>query len=343
MSTPRATRWALGLILPLALTANACAAGDADDEAVIEVQTSAPAGQATGAVVTDENGQDTTDDGSADGTSEGGAEATGSATGQAAGGGGGDGVRLNAKTLAAVTIDDLSPADDPVGGADEQAMAFDQPNQGDIESPFGADRWTFDGSDGQLLGIEVLDIGSDCNQDLTLNLESPSGKRGEVTWVGNGGCEAHGPLLLDETGPWALEFVGGDGAVISDTTGGYRFVPVWLTEFDSAPAVFDQPNDGGISQVFGVDQWTFEGTAGEQISIEVLSIGDDCNQDLTLALIDPFEERTELTWVGNGGCEVHGPFQLERDGTYAIEFSGGDGAVIQDTTGAYQFVPRLVG
>jgi hypothetical protein len=151
-------------------------------------------------------------------------------------------------------------------------------------------------------------------------------------------------VLLDETGTWVLEFMGGDGSVISDTTGGYRFVPTFLTEFDEAPALLDEENDGAISELFGVDQWTFEAAAGDQLSIEVLQIGDadGCQQDLTMSLIDPFEERIELDWVGNGGCKLHGPFTLERDGTYAIEFSGGDAAVIDDPTGPYQFVPRLV-
>jgi hypothetical protein len=348
MATPSTTRppgrRALALLLPLVLAATSCINGESDGEAVVDVQTSQEKGAAVGVATdepgsadTDSAGDDPADGGGDDAGGAGSAEGTGAVTDQPA-----DTDRPNAQMAAAATIDDLLLITDPVGEVDETALVLDQPNEGEIESGFGIDRWSFEGQDGLVIAVDILDIGNDCRQDLNLNLVTPSGDRYSFAWVGNGGCHAHGPIVLTETGTWALEFAGGDGAVISETTGAYRFVPTVVTEVDTNPIVFDQPNEGEISQLFGVDQWTFEASAGQTLTIDVHQIDDDCDQDLELALVDPFGERVELGWIGNGGCTLQGPFELERDGTYALEFAGGDGGVIEDSTGPYRFTPTLL-
>jgi len=246
----------------------------------------------------------------------------------------------DAKQAAAETIADMPEAEAATNAdrADVNPLVFGQPNDGAIEEAFGVDRWTFEGKAGALLAFDVLAIDHDCRQDLTMVLESPSGARGEVGWVGNNGCEAHGPFLLEETGAHVLELHGGDGAVIEATTGAYRLVPLGLTERDVAPAAFDVPLDGEIGELFGVDRWSFDAAEGDLLVIDVLAVDHDCRQDLTMTLEDPFGEREELVWVGNNGCEAHEPFEIARNGAHTLEFHGGNGSVIEDVTGEYRFV-----
>lgn len=243
---------------------------------------------------------------------------------------------------AGAETEDLKSANEELSLAPDEAPAvFDQVNEGEIETLFGADRWTFTAEEGQLLTINVLDIGSDCRQDIDLYMVDPLGERFDLGWIGNGGCEGQGPYRLEESGDYALEFVGGDGGIIEATTGIYRFVPSFLTERDEQPVTFGVPNEGEISQLFGTDRWTFDATAGQLLTIDILSIGTDCRQDLDLYLVDPFGERTDLGWIGNGGCRGKGPWELTLDGSYALEFTGGDGGIIPSYTGPYRFVPAV--
>jgi hypothetical protein len=220
---------------------------------------------------------------------------------------------------------------------DVAPVTFDQPNDGEISEILGVDRWTLSGAAGDVLTVDILEIGDSCSQDLTLVLEDPQGGRQEVGWVGNGGCNAHGPFELELDGDHVLEFYGGHGSTIADNTGAYRFVPSWLTEREEAAAAPGATIDSGIDEVLGSERWTFDAAAGDVLTIEVLAIDNNCSQDLDMILEDPFGEQVEQIWVGNGGCQAHGPFELERDGTYAIQFAGGSGSTIREKTGAYSF------
>jgi hypothetical protein len=183
----------------------------------------------------------------------------------------------------------------------------------------------------------VLDIDHSCSQDLTMVVEDPNGERVDWGWIGNGGCHAHGPIELALDGEHVLELHGGHGSTIADNTGKYRLVPSWLTQREESAASAGSSIDGSISQVFGSQRWTFEASAGSALVIDVDSIGGGCSQDLDMRIEDPFGEEVENLWVGNGGCQSHGPFELERDGQYVLEFAGGNGSTIAKKTGDYTF------
>jgi|GEM_PF-5512890 len=143
------------------------------------------------------------------------------------------------------------------------------------------------------------------------------------------------------SGEYELVFAGGHGGVISRTTGDYSFIPSFLTEFDRAAPLFGQVNEGEIVQLLGSDAWTFEAVEDQMLTVEVISIGDDCRQDLDMVLVDPRGDRFQLDWIGNGGCNGHGPFELEMSGEYELVFAGGHGGVIDETTGGYSFIPNI--
>lgn len=247
----------------------------------------------------------------------------------------------NAKTEAAQSIDDMSEADPVTGRADTAPMVWAKTNEGKIEQARGADRWTFTAKAGEFIAIDVISIDHDCNFDLKMNLEGPDGKRGLVTWVGNNGCSAQGPIAIEADGNYVLEFASGDGSIIKDNIGGYRFAPFQLTEVDEAPATLGKPVDGQISEVFGVDRWTLDAKAGQVLTVDVRSIDNDCSMDLSLVVEDPLGKRGDPIWIGNNGCKAHDPIKLAKAGQYVIEIYGGSGSVIKDNTGAYSFVATL--
>ncbi len=245
--------------------------------------------------------------------------------------------------IALPVLDELNQTNDeePVTSPDVEPLVFGEINGGGIESVFGADYWTFSATEGQILTVEVLSIGAICRQDIDLYLADSQANRWDLGWIGNGGCGGHGPFILPTTGDYELQFVGGDGGVIEATTGEYQFIPRILTERDTNPVTFDEVQGGEISEIFGSDVWTFDATAGQVLAIEILAIGQSCRQDLDLFIIDPLGQREDVGWVGNGGCRAQGPFVLAESGTYALEFAGGEGGVIESTTGIYQFRASL--
>lgn len=288
---------------------------------------------------------------------------TSPADGAAAGGDATDGGADEPPTVAEGSLDSPSASDnlgialplltplnesneeEPILPPDVSAIAFGEINDGDIEAAFAADYWTFSATEGQILTVEVLSIGddpTDCRQDLTLFLADSQANRWNLGWIGNNACEGHGPFLLPTTGDYELQFVGGDGGIIEPTTGPYRFIPRILTQRTTAPLQFGTLLDGEISEIFGSEVWTFDATAGQILTVEVTAIGETgCSQDLEMFVIDPLGQRNDAEWIGNNRCEAHGPYQLTETGTYALEFAGGDGGIIQPAIGIYQFQATL--
>lgn len=233
--------------------------------------------------------------------------------------------------LAAPTID-TAPTD-----VDTAPAVFDKANDGTIEQKGAVDRWTFTAQTGQLLTIEMVSIDHECVQDLYLVMQDPSGKRGEIEWVGNYGCQTYGPFVMEQDGQYTLELVGGDGSVLTDTTGGYNFVPHWLAPFPEKPATPGSEITGDITETLGRQRWTFEAEAGQEVTVKVGDIDHECSQDLYLVLEDPVGKRTENPeWIGNYGCnQEYGPYRIDRAGTQVLELKAGDGGVIENTTGRY--------
>gem|GEM_PF-4844884 len=108
------------------------------------------------------------------------------------------------------------------------------------------------------------------------------------------------------------------------------------------PAVFDTVLEGEIEELFGSDAWLFEAEQGQFLTVDLVRLEGECRQDIDMLLIDPTGEEIVNEWVGNGGCNGHGPFELNITGEYALVFAGGDGAVIDRTTGEYAFIPSFL-
>jgi len=313
------------LLMPLAACDDTTTATGSADVAADGTAAPGAAGQASPAA--------------SDGGSSSTAPASPGSTGQASAAGGGTGGTGAAEIPDTISIGDLptptvtaAPTD-----VDTAPAVFDQANNGNIEQKGAADRWTFTATAGQLLTIEMVSIDHECVQDLYLVMEDPSGKRGEVEWVGNYGCRAYGPFVMEQDGQYTLELIGGDGSILTDTTGGYNLVPHWLAPFPEKPATPGTEISGDITEALGRQRWTFEAEAGQELTVKVGDIDHECSQDLYLVLEDPVGKRSENPeWIGNYGCnQEYGPYRIERAGTQVLELKAGDGGVIANTTGRY--------
>lgn len=275
------------------------------------------------------------------GSAAGGSSTTAAAPGAATSAPGGGTSTAVAEIPDTVSVADFYPpaVETAPTDVDTAAAVFDKANDGAIEQEGAADHWTFPATAGQLLTLEIISVDHECQQDLHLVLQDPSGKRGEIDWVGNYGCHTYGPIVMEQDGQYQIELVGGDGSVISDATGAYRFVPHWLSPFTEKAATPGTEITGDITETLGRQRWTYEAEAGQSVSIAVGAIDHECQQDVYLVLEDPVGKRAESPeWIGNNGCDkTYGPFRLERAGTQVIEIKGGDGSVIADATGRYAF------
>ena len=95
------------------------------------------------------------------------------------------------------------------------------------------------------------------------------------------------------------------------------------------------PGAGRIGSADEIDAYRFHSTAGQTIGLE---IGEGCDVDVTVEVLDPTGTELFTKWVGNGGChQALGPIALPTTGTYTVAFVGGNGAVIKTQTGDYDF------
>jgi hypothetical protein len=203
------------------------------------------------------------------------------------------------------------------------------------------------------LGEIVPDGGPDelCRFDVNAVLLGPDGERVWQSWIGNGGClHGHGPILLKTPGVYQLAFTGGNGEIIKARTGTYTFALVEVPQTRVSPVAFGATTTGRIDRLFESHEWTFTARAGQRIGIQIGRItptgGDNlCRMDLNASLIGPDNQPAGWqSWIGNGGCErEYGPVTLPADGTYRLHVGGGNGAVIRQRTGEYQFTVFTVG
>jgi uncharacterized RDD family membrane protein YckC len=101
------------------------------------------------------------------------------------------------------------------------------------------------------------------------------------------------------------------------------------------------PGAGELSVAGEQDHFLFVGRAGQQVVIEVVSLGgedDRCGKwDVSFRLLSPGGDELSDDWVGNSGCRVYGAYDLPVAGSYTLAVQGGTGSVIAPTTGNYQF------
>jgi len=176
--------------------------------------------------------------------------------------------------------------------------------------------WTFQGIAGQQINIEVNGF-SALSGNSALGLFDQEGHSYGGTYISNPGLlgNAYGPYTLNLTGTYTLLLVPAGSAIGSATLQLLPMLPpVTGTVTAGGPAV-QLTNSAPAQQLV----WTFKGTAGQQISIELNSYsGLSANSNLSLR--DEQGHSYWETYIGNPNLvgNAYGPYTLRTTGTYIL-------------------------
>jgi predicted secreted protein/uncharacterized protein YdeI (BOF family) len=198
---------------------------------------------------------------------------------------------------------------------------------GNIEEPFVQDIYTFNGTAGQTIYIDLDEDNANIRQP-DISLEAPDGT---VIFDGPFSLGDEGPLTLDQKGIYRL-IVGGN----SNDTGTYQF-QLWDVPApdEFAISIGDVVSDGvpgagaGNIETPGVrDIYSFSGTAGQSIYLQQLDANGLSQLDWQIEAPDG-----SVVFERSFFYEDEGPFVLDQTGTYRL-IVGGESRIAE--TGTYQ-------
>lgn len=202
------------------------------------------------------------------------------------------------------------------------------PGAGSIEELFGLDGYTFFGTTGQRVYVEVLDAAGALS-GVRWRLVAPNGT---ILLDHPLDPDTPGIRTLAASGTYTI-LVGGDSA---SGTGAYRLrlgslpapqefaVAIGDTIADGAPAA----GAGKIEEPFGQDVYTFEGVAGQRVMFDVLDAA-AALAEVSWWLVAP---GGGIVLTGSLGSSFAFPYQLRAVGTYTLVIGGNSNS----GTGSYQ-------
>jgi hypothetical protein len=222
-------------------------------------------------------------------------------------------------------------AGQPHSGPPPGALDLSQPVVVDdaIEIALDSKRYGFSGSAGQQVSVEVTKLNAGCTDadkwDLLVDVVDAGGEDvpGSTGYVSAYGCSGYGPWTLPADGSYAFVFAG-TGSDKSKGSYTARLARLTATETAvdlSAPVKVE----GGFDIVFDHDRYTFAGSQGERLSVEVTALNGSCNDkwDVLVSVVDNAGKEVDSTgYVSAYGCHGYGPWTLPANGTYAIVFEG---------------------
>jgi hypothetical protein len=156
------------------------------------------------------------------------------------------------------------------------------PGAGEIETPGVEDRYTFEGTAGQRVFVDIRSVRGTCAfaGDLGWELLRPDGTPLSPYQIFSI-CLDEGPITLDVTGTWRLTVRAPPN---DDGTGTYTLAVLNVPEPQTFPIAVGtevgpgQPAAGAgeIESPGAEDRYTFTGAAGQQLTIDVISVRGSC-------------------------------------------------------------------
>jgi hypothetical protein len=220
----------------------------------------------------------------------------------------------------------------PTGSAAGGGMiTLGQTVTGSISDTAFEQDWTFDGSAGDIVTITMVDVSADGSLDTYLSLLDSSGI--EVTYNDDGGSMDIGPLdsqildfvlPADDTYTIRASRFGGDmgsgaGAYELTLEEGQASVPVGSLSYGETVS-------GTISDEEYRQDWTFEGSAGDIVTITMVDTTAAESLDTYLSLRDSsgieldYNDDAADSTIGDYNSQIV-RFPLPADGTYIIRAS----------------------
>lgn len=210
-------------------------------------------------------------------------------------------------------------------------LPFNTPQQNGITNADIVDYWSFEGTAGQAVQVDLQRINGSLRPDVSLY--GPSGfVAARAAAFGNGEL-TFGPLRLPDDGPYTLIVTRWLGAA-GNTTGNYRLRLNALDGAALAPVAggvipaYGRTVTGAISQPLPAEVWAFDGVLGDVVDIEIGPAGSELRPQVQITT--PSAETSTPSEV-NGVLRV----VLPVSGRYGLTVSGAGGSV-----GAYRL--RLI-
>ncbi len=241
----------------------------------------------------------------------------------------------------------------PVGGS----LALNTPTPGTLTPAGAVDDWTFYGTAGESLTIQLNPDtgGSSPAASPTLNWGQVSlgGSSGNTlataSSASSGAIASISGFVLPANGTYTIKVQASAGQPSS--TGNYV-----LSAYDVTPNVkaltVDQQADGTIGNPYGLDRWDFTGSSGQQVQLDVVSAGGGVQFDLTgpgnQVLFSDLQASSGLitlrasgayvlTAHGSGGQGGSYAFELEQTTVTSLTLGGTDSGTLAGTGQAQLF------
>ena len=218
-----------------------------------------------------------------------------------------------------------------VPAPDVSALTLGAEHSGAIEVPGGSDEWTFSGTAGQRVFLDSRSVRGGCAfvGDLGWELLRPDGTA-LATHQAFSVCVDRGPLTLDATGTWRLV---ARAPQDNDGTGAYSFAVLGVPPPDVQALTLGTEHAGAIESAGRSDEWTFTGSSGQRVFVDIRSARGGCAfvGDLGWELLRP--DGTALApYRAFSVCVDEGPITLDATGTWRLVARA---PLNDDGTGAY--------
>ncbi len=279
-------------------------------------------------------------------SSDGTTTTAGTATTAAAGTGGSAGTATGAAAGAATTTATTAV---PAGNGPRSAtdggpidVSVSAQIQGTIQTALDTHTYTFTGVKGQELSLNVTGMnGGTCQLkdewNFTIGVWDTTDDSPVNNWS-HAGCRVFGPSELPADGSYAIRVESKDAS-----PGSYKVTISTLTRpvkpITLAAAAPTQVT-GAITVPLDYDRYTFAGTKGQKLSVNVTAINGTCalkdEWKFNVGIWDAKDGSPVNNW-SQAGCRVFGPSELPADGTYELRVTSGDAA-----PGRYQIALGIV-
>ena len=232
----------------------------------------------------------------------------------------------------------LLEADTIVSTTDQDAelVEYGQSVSGKSINPIGdEDHYTFEGTAGDIITLQLNDSSGFLSTQFRLYAPDGSLVVEVPPPIGGGGQAALEDFELEDTGTYTIMVSESEG----DGVGDYNFTLESVNNpGDSTPISYGESVGGSLEVSTDLNHYTFEGTAGDIITLQLNDSSGFLSTQFRLYAPDGSLVVEVPPPIGGGGQAALEDFELEDTGTYTIMVSESEG----DGVGDYNFTLESV-
>ena len=218
---------------------------------------------------------------------------------------------------------------------DSTPISYGESIGGSLEVPTDLDHYTFEGTAGDIITLQLNDSSGFLSTQFRLYAPDGSLVIEVPPPIGGGGQAALEDFELEDTGTYTIMVSESEG----DGVGDYNFTLESVNNpGDSTPISYGESIGGSLEVPTDLDHYTFEGTAGDIITLQLNDSSGFLSTQFRLYAPDGSLVIEVPPPIGGGGQAALEDFELEDTGTYTIMVSESEG----DGVGDYNFTLESV-